>query len=501
MYEGASIEPQELQELRTLGSRQHSPHEVDETRTTENEVLKTRLVCAYALAMGVCGIILVAIGQTLSELAGSIGLTAEDIGSVFILRGVGAVAGSLVSAHLYHDYPGNLVIAASLLSLAVSIFLLPFSRSIIGLHVLFLLLGLGTAITDTGCQILSRKLHGVKAGPFLGLNTVAFGISGALVPVVNLFFAEIYARFAALTLIILGVFFLVLLSPDPTPPPSPFSSSSSSSSPSSSSLPALANYSPGRRSHNSEGTMITVQSPCGTWHTTSDGEDSIKQSTTTVVPEPPHFRVEAFISCITFSLIGGKVTLTAYLEAYVQQTGIISVGQEHRLMLLFWICVTLGRVVGIQNQRFFTDTTLPLHLCAAAACGSLAGLLLFLCPKSPTIFWLCIPAYGFANGPCLGYAYDLNNRLTYPTEASMSIVMMGLNAGASLVPFLTSVVWREFVGPQALLTAILLSCFLPLPLLFCALQCSYTNKSPLGLGLWSPPRSYQSISEELPPPT
>lgn len=452
------------------------PEEREFAEDTEVEGLKSRLVWAYALSMGVCGIILVAIGQTLTQLAENISLTAEDIGSVFILRGVGAVGGSLVSAQLYHAYPGNLVIAASLLSLALSIFLLPFSRSVVGLHVLFFNLGLGTAITDTGCQILTRKLHGKKAGPFLGLNTVAFGISGALVPVVNLVFAEIYARFAFLTLVIVGVLLLMLLSPDPSqlahPPPS---------------APAV-NYSPGRRSHNSEGTMIT-------WHTTSesstpaDGQENFKESSSvSPEPKPPHYYTEFFISIITFCLIGGKVTLTAYLEAYVLQTRIISVDSEHSLMLAFWICVTLGRAVGIQNQRFFTDATLPAHLALAAFCGSAAGLLLLLYPKSQTIFWLCVPLYGFCNGPCLGYAYDLNNRTTYPTELSMSIVMMGLNLGASLVPFLTSVVWREYCGPQVLLSTIFLSCLLPLPLLFCALQCSYTKASPV------PPRNYQSIS-------
>jgi hypothetical protein len=49
------------------------------------------------------------------------------------------------------------------------------------LHVLFAGLGFGTSVTDTGCQIMTRKAHGKHAGPWLGSNTVTFGIAGALV--------------------------------------------------------------------------------------------------------------------------------------------------------------------------------------------------------------------------------------------------------------------------------------------------------------------------------
>jgi hypothetical protein len=49
------------------------------------------------------------------------------------------------------------------------------------LHVLFAGLGFGTAVTDTGCQIMTRKAHGKRAGPWLGGNTVTFGVAGALV--------------------------------------------------------------------------------------------------------------------------------------------------------------------------------------------------------------------------------------------------------------------------------------------------------------------------------
>jgi hypothetical protein len=73
----------------------------------------------------------------------------------------------------------------------------------------------------------------------------------------------------------------------------------------------------------------------------------------------------------------------------------------------------------------------------------------------------------------VGYCYDLNNRITHPTELSMSIVMFGLNFGASLVPYMTSLVWNEGGGPKTLIVVTFLSMFVPLPLLHVTKYLSY----------------------------
>ena len=48
-------------------------------------------IAAYMLSMGVCGIVLVAIGSTLEDLAHQIDRSTTSIGSVFIARGAGSV--------------------------------------------------------------------------------------------------------------------------------------------------------------------------------------------------------------------------------------------------------------------------------------------------------------------------------------------------------------------------------------------------------------------------
>lgn len=93
---------------------------------------------------------------------------------------------------------------------------MPFISSVISLHVAFFGLGLCTAITDTGCQIMTRKLHGAKAGPWLGANTVVFGISGALVPLIGYLTGSIFVQYVILAAVscLVASFLIILPAPE-----------------------------------------------------------------------------------------------------------------------------------------------------------------------------------------------------------------------------------------------------------------------------------------------
>lgn len=108
----------------------------------------------YMLAMGVCGFVLVALGSTLSELAYNIGLTATDIGTVFIARGLGAVAGAASSSKLFVWFQGNNIMALSLFIILILLCVTPFNDSYIGIHVIFFFMGLNTSITGRYCLVI-----------------------------------------------------------------------------------------------------------------------------------------------------------------------------------------------------------------------------------------------------------------------------------------------------------------------------------------------------------
>lgn len=375
----------------------------------------------YILSMGVCGIVLVALGSTLTDLAEHVGMSSTKIGSVFIARGFGAVLGAVCSSKLYVWFPGNRVMAFSLFCIAFLLVLLPVARSSLVLHIVFMLLGLGTAITDTGCQIMTRKLHGKEAGPWLGANTVSFGISGACVPLIEIITQNLEAEYFILAVIVMSISTLLAFGPDPE-----------------------------------KGGRI-------------QGGPMKRENT----PVAPNYHVEFVVGLMVFFFIGGKVTSTAYLKTYCNETGIIAQNHESFLVFVLWIAITIGRLAGVLDQRTMTNQTLPSHLAILCVGGTLSMLLIILYPSSPEALWAGVAFYGLFNGPCVGYCYDWNNRITYPTEVSMSIVMFGLNFGASIVPYFTSLAWNNGCGPMTLIVVIFLSMILPLPLLYLSKYVSY----------------------------
>ena len=392
---------------------------------------KYLLGISYMFAMGVCGTVLVALGSTLGSLAINCNTTATAIGTVFVARGTGAVLGAILSAKLYLWFQGTHVMVYSLSLITILLVILPFNKSVGLLHLYFLLLGVGTAVTDTGCQIMTRKIHGMNAGPWLGANTVAFGISGAMVPLIELLTTSVFIQYYVVAAIVACVTLMIGMGPKPEQDK----------------IIGGGGAAPGNKQGNK-------------------------------LPSP-HYRVEMVISVMVFCFIGGKVTTTAYLSTYVAETAVITTREGSILILVLWLAITVGRLAGVQDQRFLTNQTLPQHLSMFCTGGFLAMLLVFLFPHSSDALWIGVAAYGLFNGPCVGYCYDLNNRITYPSEKSMAIVMFGLNFGASLVPYITSVAWSRG-GAQTLVLSTLVSMFVPLPLLFLTKYLSYDpNVNPL----------------------
>lgn len=72
---------------------------------------------------------------------------------------------------------------------------MPFITSVWTLHGAFLAIGFSTSVIDTGCQIMTQKIHGTKAGPWIGANTVALSITGVAPPSVGYLTAD-YSLFA-----------------------------------------------------------------------------------------------------------------------------------------------------------------------------------------------------------------------------------------------------------------------------------------------------------------
>lgn len=377
--------------------------------------------------MGVCGLVFVAIASNLNLLAERCGTTFLRAGSVFIARGIGAIAGSALSAKIYAQFPGNETIAASLFVVVVMLIAMPSCTSLMLLHIYFFFCGLGTALTDTGCQIMTRKVQGKRAGPWLGANTIAFGLSGALVPLIEIATSDLYVQYLILAAISLTSVISLWLGPD---------------------MEGYENYLREK---------LKVKKTRGF-------EDSLV----------PHFRVELVIAAVGFWVIGGKMAITAYLNDYVIESKILDGSYANVIVLVLWVSIAIGKIFGIIDQTSLTDDSCANHLSFLLIASTLPIGFILADYNSSTKLWICVALYGFFSGPRIGYCFDLLNRSTYPTEMSMSIVMFGVNLGASCVPYIVPLLWSSTsLGPRSLMVVVFFSCMICIPLMYLALYVKY----------------------------
>eukprot|EP01041_Mallomonas_annulata_P000503 gene503-957_t len=404
----------DLQDYNTNGQKlRHSSHD------------KWYIGLTYMSCMCICGLVIVALGSTIDEIAGNIGYKSVEIGSVFISRGFGAIFGTILSAKLYKWMNGNNVMTFALVDIGILLCSLPWCKSALVLHLSFFFLGLATAITYTGCQIMTRKVHGKSAGSWLNANTVVFGISGVIVPLIQLLFNTQQEQYLVISIFITFVCILLLFCPDPETFQMPFNN--------------LLNI------------AKSVQTP----------------------PVVIHYWVETAVASMMFCLIGGNIALTSYITAYIKETKILPGKASPDALLVLWLAIAIGRLVGEYDQHSLSNKSLLLHCTLLLIGGCCALLLIVTYPLNTQSLWLGLICYGLCNGPCIGYCYDLNSRTTFPSEKSLSIVMFGINAGASFIPFLTALVWDNGFGSQALIYIAIVSMSIPLPLLHVVKYISY----------------------------
>ena len=403
--------------------RTYSKQDVDKIRSY--------LGTSYMMAMGVCGVVLTAIGSTLDKIAVNCGTTSTAIGSVFVARGIGAVLGAVSSATLYSPpRKGNNIMLVTMMLLTAMLIYLPFVDNIWILHIVFTLLGFCTAVTDTGCQIMSRKVHGTKAGPWLGANTVVFGVAGALVPLVDIITTDLFTMYAVLSTVTVITIITMMALPHPE-------------------MEEVRVHLPPKIAKGARASRAKQQ-----W---------IQK----------YFVTEMIIGNMVFWLIGGKVLCSSYIEDYVTDSGVIASDKKAWALMIVWIFIAIGRFVGLHDQiklnRLGPKGIYPLYqnLTLWVVCGGLGGAIMLIFMNSAVGFWLALMLYGFGNGPCVGYCYDLNNRLTIASEKGMSIVMFGLNFGASIVPYGATLIWEHTTYSWRVMPLVLMiSMILPIPLLY-----------------------------------
>ena len=278
---------------------------------------------AYLSTIGVSGLVLSAVGTNLEDIAIRIGAHATDLGGqAFMVKGIGSILAAPATVPLYENIHGDVLLFTGLICIAVVLLLLPFTQSSTQLYLYFFLLGFFAAMNDTGCNILARKKHGKKAGPWLAANGIAFGSSAAIVPIVDMLSSEFIVQNLILGGIVVSVAFYLM----------------------------CASY----LTHLNEHEKLELQE--------MELELTINLQDQKIVDEiAPHHNVEIVIGIMVFCICGIQVTTASYIMTYLEQSKVVSSKYKNTIPLLFWIFWSIGRVVGVFCQVSFIEYVYFIH--------------------------------------------------------------------------------------------------------------------------------------------
>ena len=143
---------------------------------------KLRIAVAYYASYVLLGLMLTCIGPSLDALQAQSRSTTEAIALLFTANAVGYIVGSLLAGRLYARIPGNRVLPAALLVLAVLTATVPWLGSLELLVVVFALIGIPLGVIDVGGNTLLVWLYGDAVPPYMNALHLSFGIGAFLGP-------------------------------------------------------------------------------------------------------------------------------------------------------------------------------------------------------------------------------------------------------------------------------------------------------------------------------
>lgn len=136
-----------------------------------------------------------------------------------------------------------------------------------------------------------------------------------------------------------------------------------------------------------------------------------------------------------------QMTATAFLRQFADEMEMTTASTASLLVVVFWLVITVGRLISLRDQRTLTLARLYRHLTIVAALGAVTMLILLIAFWKDLVLWFTVLTFGLFNGPTLGYCYDLSTRVSPNPSTSTAVAMFGLTLGDSLVPFLASSFW------------------------------------------------------------
>lgn len=376
--------------------------------TAQQRVRRLR-TAGYFTTILIIGLVAAIIGPAIPGLAENVRGTLAALGTLFTVRSLGGILGSLLSGRLYDRLPGHSILAITMLLLAAAVASIPLASSLWVLWIFVFFTGLGESFLDVGVNSQLIWTYRERSAPYLNALHFFFGIGALLAP---LLYVQVVAQTGQLN----WAFWILSL------------------------------------------TML----PVALWNLWVPGPTAQKAA----ADEPEaRFNKPIFLICLIFFLyVGAEVSYGGWIYSYALQRDLADIFAAGYLNSAFWGMLTLGRLLAIPAAVYIS----PGRLLKAAIIGclvSLAALAIF--SASTTVLWLGTLALGFSMAPVFPTLLALAGRRVTLTGQVTGWFFIASNGGGMSIPWLSGILIQE-VTPLALiwlLAIVLLSAFWILSLL------------------------------------
>lgn len=377
---------------------------VDQTDTSSSLKPRTSLAqlshtAGYFLTMAAMGLAVAILGPTLPGLAESTGTSLGTISFLFTARSLGTLGGAFLAGRILDCIAGHRLMAVMFVVMGAILFAIPFSVLFWLLAILMALLGLSEGLLDVSSNTLLVWAQKVNLAPFLNGLHFFFGFGALISPLIVAFTIAASNDFRwaywILGLLIAPASIWFLRRPTPTAPTTPGSSDNP-------------------RANGNASSLV--------------------------------FLIAAFL----FLYVAAEVSFSGWVYTYATRLNLAGPAQAAYLTSLFWVALTLGRLLGIPLAlRLRPSTVLLVDLS-----GALLSLLLILGGREyPLLLWVGTFLLGFCMASVFPTAIALAERLVPITGRVTSWFFVGGSVGGMSLPWLVGQLFERF-GPSTAVTAI-----------------------------------------------
>lgn len=346
----------------------------------------------YALTFVALGLTTASLGPTLPALAEFTHATTSQISWLFVARSTGTITGALVLGKLYDRSAGHPLLAGALLTIAITLALVPQLHWVTILVPVFILTGIASSMVNVGGHALIARTHGAHIGPHLSFIHFAYGLGGLLAPLIAKPFA---GRVDAIWWTYLALAGFVALT----------------------ALPLSAVGGPPPQPH------------------THKRNEAVTMDRTVVL-----------LLLFFFLEVGAEGSISGWLFTYATLRG-VSTETAFYINSAFWAAFTLGRLVGIPLAMRFSERRIVV--------AHLAGWLMLLAltlswSDVNAALWLCAIGSGAAMAPVYPAMMAWTQRTLHLSGRIAGWVLVASALGAMGFPWIVGQLF-ERSGPQALL--------------------------------------------------